>query len=269
MAGSLDYVAHLRAESARFGEVLAGVSDDAQVPTCPEWTASDLLWHLTEVQWFWGVVVQEGLVSQVEVDALTHPERPRRRSEVAARYAAASSELVKTLTGRAPTIAAWTWADDQTVGFIMRRQAHEALVHRLDAELTARCRTPLDPDLSADGVDEALRVMLAGVPRGRLWEPDHRRTLRISATDTGHTWVATLGAVGGDDPDLDGSSGKGSQAVMVAATDEGRPVAAEVRATAADLNCFLWGRPGLAAVSRSGDHAVQAAFSAIVGRGID
>ncbi len=48
------------------------------------------------------------------------------------------------------------WADDKTAGYIARRQAHEALVHRLDAELTVGDRTPLDPRLAADGVDEAL-----------------------------------------------------------------------------------------------------------------
>ena len=50
------------------------------------------------------------------------------------------------------------------MGFVRRRQAHEALIHRIDAELTAGRRTPVDPLLGADGVDEALRVMYGGVP---------------------------------------------------------------------------------------------------------
>ena len=50
--------------------------------------------------------------------------------------------------------------------FIRRRQAHEALIHRIDAELTAGDRTPMDTDLSADGVDEALHFMDAGL---RSW----------------------------------------------------------------------------------------------------
>ena len=54
------------------------------------------------------------------------------------------------------------WADDKTVGYIRRRQAHEALIHRLDAELTAGAVTPLDPDLAADGV---LRVPRRDVRR--------------------------------------------------------------------------------------------------------
>ena len=56
------------------------------------------------------------------------------------------------------------WAPDKTVGYIRRRQAHEALIHRLDAELAAGDVTPLDTELASDGVLEALDVMFGGCP---------------------------------------------------------------------------------------------------------
>jgi hypothetical protein len=46
--------------------------------------------------------------------------------------------------------------EQQSLGLFLRRQAHEALIHRLDAELTMGERTPMDADINADGVDEAL-----------------------------------------------------------------------------------------------------------------
>ena len=49
----------------------------------------------------------------------------------------ASSGLVAALRDADPADPAWTWSKEQTVGFILRRQAHEALIHRLDAELAA------------------------------------------------------------------------------------------------------------------------------------
>ena len=56
-----------------------------------------------------------------------------------------------------PADEAWHWSSDHPVGASIRRQAHEALIHRLDAEETARARSPpLDPALAADGVVEAL-----------------------------------------------------------------------------------------------------------------
>jgi len=34
--------------------------------------------------------------------------------------------------------AVWTWSSDPTVDFVRRRVAHECLIHRLDAQLTAK-----------------------------------------------------------------------------------------------------------------------------------
>ena len=32
---------------------------DAPVEHCPGWTVADLVWHLTEVHWFWAKIVAE------------------------------------------------------------------------------------------------------------------------------------------------------------------------------------------------------------------
>ena len=56
--------------------------------------------------------------------------------------------------GGRPGRAGRAWSTEQTVGFPFRRQAAEALIHRLDAEQTADRVTLLDPELAADGVDE-------------------------------------------------------------------------------------------------------------------
>jgi len=42
----MDPTAIIRAEAQRFADVLAATAPDARCPTCPEWSASDLLWHL-------------------------------------------------------------------------------------------------------------------------------------------------------------------------------------------------------------------------------
>ena len=51
------YLDHIRTESARFREVLAGCDPAARVPSCPDWSAADLLWHLATVQRWWAEVV--------------------------------------------------------------------------------------------------------------------------------------------------------------------------------------------------------------------
>src|SRR4051812_14858944 len=73
---SLDYPDHLARESARFSAALLEADADAPVPTCPGWDADDLLWHLADVQWFWGTIVRRRLLQAAETRALVHPERP-------------------------------------------------------------------------------------------------------------------------------------------------------------------------------------------------
>ena len=146
-APAIDFLAHLRSESARFAEVLAASDPTARVPSCPDWDADDLLWHLAEVQWFWGSIVQDLVTDAAEAEALT-ATRPEGRAALQVFYDAASAELADALASHADDVPAWTWSSDQSVGFIRRRQAHEALIHRVDAELTAGSRTPLDRDLS-------------------------------------------------------------------------------------------------------------------------
>jgi uncharacterized protein (TIGR03083 family) len=261
----LDYVAHLTRESARFAEALREAAPDARVSTCPDWNADDLLWHLAEVQWFWGTIVREN-VTGARAEELK-PSRPPDRAGLQEFYRSASRDLSQILAATPPEAAAWTWSDDHTVGFIRRRQAHEALIHRIDAELTAGLRTPLDPSLSADGVDETLRVMYHGVPGWGTVTPEAGQTLRLRATDTGDSWFLRLGRFTGTDPD-DGTVCDEPDA-DVAANDPGTDAAAEVAGAAADLECWLWHRPPAGAVERSGDRRVLDRYDATIAPGIN
>lgn len=260
---SLDYVAHLATESARFGDAIASAPSEAPVPTCPDWTADDLLWHLGWVQSWWAMIVRQNLTGPEARELI--PDRPIDRPGLLEFYRQAGRDLAEGLRKVPADTQAWTWSDDHTVRFIRRKQAHEALIHRVDAEVVAGDRTPMDPTLSADGVDEALRVMYSGVPGWGSFEPDPARTIRIHATDTGDSWVVRLGRFTGtdrdgvsyDEPDFD---------VLLA--DSGEPTVALFSGTAADLDCWLWHRPPYGEVSRSGDDRVLSAFEAVIAPGI-
>ncbi len=260
----LDYVAHLTRESARFGEAIAAARPDSAVPSCPEWTADDLLWHLAWVQSWWATVVRENLTGPDARQLL--PERPPARPGLLEFYEQAGRDLRRILATVTADTPAWTWSDDHTVGFIQRKQAHEALIHRIDAEITAGNRTPMDTRLSADGVDEVLRVMYAGVPEWGSFTADESRTLRIQATDTGDSWLITLGRFSGTDP-ADGNS-YDEPDFQVAGSDSGAPAAAFISGTAADLDCWLWHRPPADQVGKSGKGDVVADFEAVIAPGI-
>lgn len=262
----MNYLTVIREESDRFRRAMLATSASTQVPTCPDWNADDLLWHLAEVQWFWGQIVLRGLTSADEVEGLS-PERPDGRAELVTFFDRASEDLVRGLSNADPAAAAWTWAPEQSVGFILRRQAHEALIHRLDAELTAGASTPIDADLAADGVDEALRIMYGGLPPWGSFTPLPGRTLRLETTDTGHTWFITLGTFTGTDP----SDGViyDEPDLSVHAADDGSAVASSVSGTAADLDCWLWHRPVATPIIRSGDPTVLAELDTIIAPGIN
>lgn len=260
----VDYLAHLARESSRFAAAIRLAAPDARVPSCPDWNADDLLWHLGHVQWFWGTVVREGLTGDQAEERM--PPRPDGRDGLLAFYDRSSRELAEALAAAAPDSPAWTWSDDNhTAGFIRRRQAHEAQIHRVDAELTAGERTPLDPDLSGDGVDEALCVMYGGVPGWGKFTPGAAGTVGLRAVDTGQTWLVTLGRFTGTDPD---GTSYDEPDIHLADDDPATTASAEISGTAGDLVCWLWHRTPLAPVDRAGDPEALGQFDAAIAPGI-
>ena len=187
------------------------------------------------------------------------------RDALRAFYAKASTDLQVELAAAPPETEVWTWSLDHTVGFIRRRQAHEALIHRIDAELTAGSRTPMDPLLSADGVDEVVRIMYGELPDWCSFA-EGPETARIVATDAGDSWHLTLGQATGVDPD-DGEV-IDERVFRVADLDDGQAVAATITGTAADLDCWLWRRPAIGPIEETGDPDVLQAVGRVISGGI-
>ncbi len=256
---SLDFLPHLRRESDRFLDVLAEADPSARVPSCPEWAAADLLWHLAEVQWFWATIVEE---RRTDTEGIEHPERPTDRDALLTFAAQQSDRLARVLTETAPETEVYMWADDKTVGYIRRRQAHEALIHRLDAELTVGAVTPLDADLAADGVDECLAIMYGGIPEGWGTFTPAAAPVRFHLTDRSDAGgTVRSGRFAGTDPD-DGTAYDEDVLALVADAE----VAATISGTADDVDAWLWHRRGDEALSFDGDPAAIDAVRAVLRR---
>lgn len=255
------YVAHLRRESTRFRDVLTTTPAVARVPSCPDWDADDLLWHLGEVQWFWGEVVGSRPAGPPE----EHPARPADREGLLAFFDETSERLAELLGSLPPDEPAWTWADEQTVGFTQRRQAHEAMVHRLDAELAAGAVTALPAELAADGVAEVVDVMKGGEPPAwGAFTPDGHTTA-LELTDTGDRLVLRTGRFTGTDP----GSGTAYDVPHLVRTADDAPADAVVRGGAADVDTWLWRRTDRARLAVSGSEAAFAAFLEAVDQPIE
>lgn len=258
------YLDHIRTESRRFRDVLSTCDPVARVPSCPDWDAADLLWHLTGVQRFWAEIVEKRPAPPAE-DA---PEagRPAGQADLLAAFDAASAALTGALEAADPADEAWHWAPVQTVGTTLRRQAHEALIHRLDAEQAAGEVTPLDRALAADGVLELLEVMYGGeAPAwGRIEHSDRR--VRLDLTDVGTSiWVEPCTFLG-THPES-GTTYDGPHVLVV--DDPGREPDALVRGTAEALDVWLWQRSDDSEISVTGDPEAFEAFLAAVTQPLD
>jgi hypothetical protein len=156
------------------------------------------------------------------------------------------------------------WADDHSAAYIARRQAHEALIHRLDAELTTRSRSAMDPALSRDGIEEALRVMRGVDPEEGLVLTRLSAPVVIACTDTDGAWTVVPTHVTGTERD---GSPVDLDCFVVRDGDDAA-AGALVSGTAADLDCWLWNRPAAGEVRRQGDLAALGAVDRVVGASI-
>ncbi|WP_412540667.1 maleylpyruvate isomerase family mycothiol-dependent enzyme [Longispora sp. K20-0274] len=235
-----DFRARLADDTARLTAVATDLG--ARVPSCPDWTVEDLVRHVALVY-----------LHKVQCMRLgKHPADwpPDLSAEPAlALLTRAYAELEAEFAARTPESAAYTWFDpDQTVGFWIRRMAHEAAVHRVDAELAAGLVTPVAAGLATDGVDEVLRIFLAWT--SIEWPEDY--TLADSPTievrTGGRSWFVRP-TLAGVFVDTEGEA---------ATTVSGEP---------SDVLLWLWRRVGDEAVTITGDPAGAKTLHALLEAG--
>ena len=134
--------------------------------------------------------------------------------------------------GPADHAATW-WPPDQTVGFWLRRMAHETSIHRRDVESAVGAETPVAPDLAVDGIDEVLALMLAGDWSDEVVPEASGATVLLEGG--GHRWAVTLqpGEVTLDRSDADADADTDAEPGALTARVVGEP---------GQLVLWLWGR---------------------------
>ncbi len=231
----------LGTDFGRLREIAAITDLASPVPSCPDWTLSDLIVHVGTVYLHKVECMRLGSHPEPWPPAGIADEEPIALLDRA--YAALTAEFAS----RAPDSPAFTWyAPDQTVGFWIRRMAQETVIHRLDAELAAGVdEAPIPDDLALDGIDEFL---IAFVEFGsRTWPGEYGevlarsdgRSVRLETPGAGWLVRPTPEAVEVRLSDLDGAD----------AVVAGKP---------ADLLRWVWNRTDDAAVAISGDAAMVA-----------
>ncbi|MEV0246075.1 maleylpyruvate isomerase family mycothiol-dependent enzyme [Nocardia sp. NPDC050712] len=212
-----EYLALLRAELTAFG-ACAGERLDAPVEHCGDWTMYELVDHVGGGN-LWVVAGVKERRGDYEP-----PAGPKDPAALKDWYGATANALVSVLEAD-PDTPAWTFWPPHTVGFWRRRRWLETLVHRFDAERALGIDSRIEAAHAADGIAEVIEVFAPRmVKRGLATTPTH--SVRLSATDTGESWV-----LGPGDP------------------------VATISGPATQLFLALWNRAAIADLSWSGDIA--------------
>ncbi len=254
----------IRTESRRFADVLADTPPETHCPTCPDWNAADLLWHLTEVHAFWAGILTGNAQTDADMAAVENakPARPSSIDEMLRVREESTASLLEQLEELGDDEPRWSWWDsDQTVGFTRRMQTCEATMHRVDAELTAGVPvSPIAADVAAGAVDHCVDVMWGWMPDWAAYEP--LTIAEFVAADTGQRWLAEIGHWVGTGPE----SGKPFDMPRAVRGPAGSEPRVTVTAPVQDLALWAWTRGGT--VRTSGEPAAVAAVDALIANGI-
>ena len=235
------FIGHVRIDGAAVLEA-SQRGPSTPVPSCPEWTAADIVGHLGGAYWW-----VEAMVRTRATDVGEFAPRPEEWDALCAWYDEGLSALLVTLEAVGPDEPVWNWSvmGPGPARFWHRRVAHECSIHRWDIEQALGISHSIDVDLAADGIEESLDIApfwLALKPC-----PELTGTLGLLATDADVATTLTLAPDhlehhrGVDHPD------------------------AVLRAGASDLLLWLVGRLDAAsdAVVVEGDLDVARAWSAV------
>ncbi len=189
------------------------------MPSCPGWTATDVLVHV-------GQVYEHKILCMTlgrEPDPEQRTAVPQNASALHTWFVGHRDTLLEQLSRRGHAQPSHTWfPPDQSVGFWYRRMASETAVHRVDAELAAGTRTPVDPELAADGIDELIGFVVHDFGDSPALPEGAGRTVELQAGH--HRWTLTLRPGGVD------------------YAARGVAVDAVIHAPPEDLLLYLWNR---------------------------
>ncbi len=239
----------IAADAERIAE-LATSHPATPVPSCPGWDIARLGGHLGRVHRMTIGVLTNTVDGFADGDSMEKP--PTDPGAIPDFVRRGAAELDALLAVRDPESPCWNFLHEpMRAYFWFRRQAHEAAVHRWDAE---NALTPglivwsVDPELAVDGVDEywvmARERLLPARNVAHLGG-----SLHLHATDVTGEWMIKI-----DNGVLcvDHGHGKGTAAV---------------RGVASDLFLGLWGRYDLRDEARFEQFGAASVIAAAVALG--
>lgn len=178
----------LRAQTAAFAQVVAGVPADRPVPACPGWLLRDLVGHIGQAPRWAAGVVRSGAPAPVPDPRDADPGPPAGWTDW---LLAGADELLAAV--EAADTPVWTLMGPRPARWWVRRLLADLVVHTADAAFTADRPFEVGDEQAADALSEFLDLLgLATVSSAGTV------ALRPSTGDgwlvTGQTWRPGPGA---------------------------------------------------------------------------
>jgi uncharacterized protein (TIGR03083 family) len=219
------------------------------VPALEGWDVERTIRHLGKVHRWVTAALQ--LPPDAGMDAIGEvPALPKGPAAIEA-YGEVVAALVDEFERRDPAAPVATFVGHGTVGWWLRRQAHELVIHRFDIDDAVHGAggpppTAIAVDAAADGIDEWARVFLAtrwsqrfgALPSDLIGRSVHLHGTDEPTADDGEEWLLRFGD---DGVEVTASHAKGDVAM---------------RGPAAELLLVLWRRRPLDGLDVIGDRAV-------------
>lgn len=235
-----EHIAAVDRDIATMVDAVAAGPLDAPVPTCPDWSVTDLMNHVGEFTVFYTHVLCEGTGRP----KTPWPDMPAGdAAALAAWYRGLGDSLLGELRATTADQPVWSWVDDrQNAAFTARRSANELAVHRFDAQAARGTEQPIEAALAADGIEEIFVMIDAFAAQGEDAGRGQGESIALEPTDRPERWAITMSPAG---LDVDRSS-----------------LAADLTLSGSmsDLELLCYQRPPLGEVTRTGEAAALDAW---------
>jgi uncharacterized protein (TIGR03083 family) len=242
-----DAITIVQREAGRVLELANGGCADLStpVPTCSEWDFAELLKHLGNVYNWAGTIVEGRLL------APPGPEIPRRPDglSVNAWLGDRLERLLAALRAVPDDAVMWNFspASPGPPAFWWRRQVHETVIHRVDAELTcAGPVTELEPNIAADTVSEFFELLRFADPGADTFAASATPNLE-TATHAQPPFIIHLHAT-----DVEGAEWTVDTVARTISRSHAKGDVA-IRGTSWALARWCWGRPAGGEIESFGD----------------
>jgi uncharacterized protein (TIGR03083 family) len=180
----VDFRAALLDQTRDFGELIRSADPSTPVPTCPDWTLTQLFRHVGRGNRWAAQIIADRRTERLDLRDV-RDGKPPDDPDAAIDWLNNGAQLViDAVDSVGPETRVWTFLSARPCGWWIRRRLHEATVHRADAAFALGLDYKLSPELAADGISEWIeRVSVQS--RSQPPPLELGRTLHLHATDDG------------------------------------------------------------------------------------